>query len=205
MSYYQQMQMLDFFNENGVTHVNLSVLSRAEDGARVMKGDARARDMDEAARSLKWSYYENQRGGEVYIRPSRFLSDGTPAAWPMIFFDDVAIEILQKIRKRALVIETSPGSFHVWLPCDRPLTENERRREQMRIQPLLKSDPASIGGEHFGRLPGFKNHKRGGVMVRIFRKVMNGPLLVPSAPAPAPTGTAPTVPYFPPPKGARVL
>jgi hypothetical protein len=200
MSYFQQMQMLDFFNENGVTHVNLSVLSCARDGNRKMKGDARARDRDEAVRSLAWAWNENRNGGEVYVRPARFLPDGKPAAWPMIFFDDVPLEIVPKIKKSALVIETSPKNFHVWMPLSRPLGENERRAEQVRIQPLLKSDPASTSGEHFGRLPGFLNHKRNRVMVRILKKV-DGPLLVPS-PAPGP---APTAPYSPPLKGgARV-
>jgi hypothetical protein len=201
MSYYQQMQMLDFFNENGVTHVNLSVLASAGDGERkVMKSGERARDRDEAARSLGWAWHENQRGGEVYVRPARYLPDGASAAWPMLFFDDVRLEIIEKIKKRALVVETSRGSFHVWIPINRPLGENERRAEQVRIQPLLKSDPASTSGEHYGRLPGFMNHKRNGVMVRICKKV-DGPLLVPS-PVPGP---APTAPYSPPLKGgARV-
>jgi hypothetical protein len=193
MSYYQQMQMLDFFNENGVTHVNLSVLSCAGDGERrIMKSGGRARDRDEAEKSQKWAWRENQRGGEIYVRPARYLPDGSPSSWPMIFFDDVRLEIIEKIKKRALVVETSPGSFHVWIPVNRPLSEFERRNEQMRIQPLLKSDPASVSGEHFGRLSGFKNHKRGGVMVRIYKKV-DGPLLVPAP--------APTIPYHHPLKG----
>jgi hypothetical protein len=197
------MQMLDFFNENGVTHVNLSVLASAGDGERkVMKSGERARDRDEAARSLGWAWHENQRGGEVYVRPARYLPDGASAAWPMLFFDDVRLEIIEKIKKRALVVETSRGSFHVWIPINRPLAESERRFEQTRLLPFLKSDPASVSGEHFGRLAGFKNHKRG-VMVHILRKV-DGPLLVPPTTAPAPEGASPVPPSPPPQGGARV-
>jgi hypothetical protein len=122
----------------------------------------------------------------------------------MLFFDDVRLEIIEKIKKRALVVETSRGSFHVWIPINRPLAESERRFEQTRLQPLLKSDPASTSGEHFGRLAGLKNHKRGGVMVRVIKKV-DGPLLrIPPAPAPAPEGASP-VPPSPPPQGGRVF
>jgi hypothetical protein len=128
-------------------------------------------------------WHENKNGAEVYVRPARWLPDGTPAAWPIVFLDDVCIEIVKQIKKRALVVETSPDSHHVWLPTNRSLSENERHAEQARLQPLLRSDPASTSGEHFGRLPGFVNHKRNGALVRVARRV-DGPVLAPPATTP---------------------
>lgn len=167
----QQRAFLDFFERHSVTHVNLATLGRARaDGKRVMKGDARARDRAETEKSLGWAWYENQRGGaEVYVRPARWMPDGTLASWPLIFLDDVNPDQAAKIAAQfsAMVIETSPNRCHVWLAVSRPLDEDERKALQRHLIAEHGGDGGSVSGEHFGRLAGFKNHKRGGCWVNI--------------------------------------
>lgn len=161
-------QFLDFFNRHGVDWVNLC--ARCPGPTSVMKGRARARDRAEAENSLGWVWYENLRGAEIYVRPALLLPDGSPARWPVVFLDDVAPE--QAIgfagEYSACVVETSPGRCHLWLAVSRPLDVAERKVIQGRLCGALAGDPGSVSGEHFGRLPGFLNHKRG-CAVRILK------------------------------------
>lgn len=164
----QQTQFFDFFEKIGITHVNLAVLCSADEtGRRLMKGDARARDRQEAEKSLGWAWHENLRGGDVYIRPARWMPDGTEGRWPILFLDDLSAAAADDIAHKylAAVVETSPGLHHVWIAVSRALAERERKALQQRLAAEHGGDPGSVSGEHFGRMPGFKNNKRGGVFV----------------------------------------
>lgn len=169
----EQKQFLDFFDRHGVNLVNLCARCPSPTPGKkpVMKSQDRARDRAEAEKSLGWAWHENKRGAEIYIRPARWLPDGSPASWPMVFLDDVmpaqAAEIAHEFS--ALVVETSPGLCHVWLAVSRPLDEAERKALQVKLSVPFGGDPGSISGEHFGRLPGFYNHKRGGVASKILK------------------------------------
>jgi hypothetical protein len=177
----QQTQFLDYFAKHGITHVNLAVLCAVnETGKRLMKGDSRARDRAEAEKSLGWAWHENGQGGDVYVRPARWLPDGTLAAWPMLFLDDVSSASATVICKQyaAMVVETSPGRHHVWLPASRPLSEQERKALQLVLCEEYGGDVASVSGEHFGRAPGYKNNKRGGCWVNV-KSSTTGKLYVP--------------------------
>ena len=164
----QQKQFLDFFSRHGVSHVNLAALCPRPGGDPLMKGQDRARDHAEAEKSLGWAWHENQRGAEVYIRPARWMPHGTPGRWPLVFLDDVSPAQVAEIGQfSALVVETSPGRCHVWLAVSRPLDEEERKALQTKLAGQFGGDFGSISGEHFGRLPGFRNHKRGGIFANI--------------------------------------
>lgn len=166
----QQKRFLDFFEKHGVTYVNLATLSQPQVGdKRIMKGDGRARDRAETEKSLGWAWHENRAGGEVYIRPARWLPSGEQASWSLVFLDDVTPAQAEKIAAQfsAMVVETSPGRCHVWLAVSRPLPERERKALQQRLIVEQGGDPGSVSGEHFGRLPGFKNNKREGCWVNI--------------------------------------
>lgn len=167
----EQKRFLDFFHKHGITYVNLVTILPRPGVDPLVKGLARARDRAEAEKSLGWTWAENQRGAEVYIRPARWLPDGTPASWSMVFLDDVkpakAAEIAGEFS--AMVVETSPGLCHVWLSVSRPLCEEERKALQQQLIGEHGADNGSSSGEHLGRLPGFKNNKRGGVFVKIMK------------------------------------
>ena len=149
--------MLQWWADAGVDRADLAV--RRSGGAMLWH---RGHPLD--ALPLAWARAENTQHADIYIRPAR----GTP--WPLVFLDDVAVTRAQALARDvdALVIDTSlAGGCHVWLRCDRALTEDERRDVQRAWAARLYADPASISGEHLGRLAGFKNWKRGGGWVNV--------------------------------------
>jgi len=113
---------------------------------------------------LPWARAENVGECDVYIRPARC------GEWPLLFLDDVETRQARAIAAKyaAIVVQTSPaGGCHVWLACDRPLGEESRARAQRWLAQRIDADPASVSGEHLGRLAGLKNWKRGGTWVNI--------------------------------------
>ena len=119
---------------------------------------------------LAWPRAANAHGAEVYIRPARGLD------WPMVFLDDVATSIaLEAVdRHGGLAVQTSPaGGCHLWLPCSRPLDEGGRHRVQRWLAGRFGADPASVSGEHLGRLAGFRNWKRCGCWVNLVHTLVD--------------------------------
>ncbi len=113
---------------------------------------------------LRWARAENARGAEIYIRPARGFD------WPVVFLDDVLVDRALEVSRDlgALVVQTSlAGGCHLWIACDRPLAEPERKQVQRWFAEKLGADPGSVSGEHLGRLAGFKNWKRGGSWVNV--------------------------------------
>jgi len=106
----------------------------------------------------------NVRRADVYVRPAR------SRAWPLVFLDDVPLRLAHRIvaKHGALAIETSSaGGCHIWLRTAWPLDEAGRKQAQRWLSIRVGSDPASTSGEHLGRLPGFRNWKRGGPWVNL--------------------------------------
>jgi len=106
---------------------------------------------------LPWLRAENAAGADIYFRPYRH------EAWPLVFLDDLSPNMAGKIAKkyRAAVIETSKGRCHLWLHMTQTLDEKGRYVIQKDLVEKLRgeADPGSISGEHWGRLPGFRNRK----------------------------------------------
>jgi hypothetical protein len=132
---------------------------------------------------LAWARALNVRRAEVYIRPAR------EHAWPLVFLDDVNVPLGTRIARKydAMAVETSPlGGCHIWLACDQPLSEEARRDAQRWLTQTVAADPASVSGEHLGRLAGFKNWKRGGTWVNVLAASRHGRLWNPVAALPDP-------------------
>lgn len=149
--------MLDWWAATGVDRVDLAV--RRASGSMLWQ-----RDRAIAALPLAWARAENAQQADIYSRPARGRS------WPLIVVDDVAVTRAHAVAREvdALLVETSPeGGCHVWLRCDRALSEDERKRVQHTWIVRLGGDPGSVSGEHLGRLAGFKNWKRGGCWVNV--------------------------------------
>jgi len=160
--------MLDWWAATGVDRVDLAV--RRASGAMLWQ-----RDRPIAALPLPWARAENAQHADIYARPARGRS------WPLIVIDDVAVARAHAVAREvdALLVETSPqGGCHVWLRCDRALAEDERRRVQRTWIRTLEGDPASVSGEHLGRLAGFKNWKRGGCWVNVRPAAQGRPWVV---------------------------
>jgi len=157
----QYRTMLRWLLSKGVDRIDLAV--RRADTAFLSRGSA---DLDQAAleRHIPWLRWQNMHGAEAYIRPARGRS------WPVVFLDDVSPCMALRIADKyaALVVRTSrQGGCHVWLQLARPLDEDERHLAQAYLQPLVDADPASVSGEHWGRLAGTRNHKRGGQWIGV--------------------------------------
>jgi RepB DNA-primase from phage plasmid len=149
--------MLQWWARAGIDRADLAV--RRSPGAMRWH-----RDLTLDALPLHWARAENVQHADIYIRPAR------GHAWPLVFVDDVVVDRAQAVAREvdALLVETSPaGGCHVWLRCDRVLTEGERRQAQRGWVARLDADPGSVSGEHLGRLAGFKNWKRGGCWVNV--------------------------------------
>lgn len=84
-----------------------------------------------------------------------------PQSWLML--DDIeSVERCHEIagERSRMIIQTSPGSHHLWLSTSRPMTSDERKLCQQILQRRYGGDDGSTSGDHFGRLCGFKNAKR---------------------------------------------
>ena len=119
-----------------------------------------------ASLPLAWARAHNARKADVYVRPARGYR------WPLLFLDDVPEPAANAVAHKyaALVVCTSPaGGCHVWLRASVPLDEDQRRQAQRYLARRIGADPASISGEHLGRLAGFKNWKRAGVWINVLQ------------------------------------
>lgn len=148
-------EMIGWMGSVGVDRFDLAV--HRADGA-FLAGHSRNLSACDLERYLGWARAENAHGAEVYVRPARGY------AWPLLLLDDTpphrAVAIARKYG--ALVVRTSTaGGCYMWLRVERALDETERCSAQRYLQPLVGADPGSISGEHWGRLAGFRNNKRG--------------------------------------------
>lgn len=164
--------MLSWWSAAGVDRADLAV--RRHDGTMIWHHDT---DLDRLP--LAWARAENVRGAEIYVRPAR------SHAWPLVFLDDVDIELARRITTKyaSLAIRTSPqAGGHVWLQCDAALDERARGRAQSWLAKRAGADPASISGEHLGRLAGMRNWKRDGCWVNVLASSSVRPWVVPDLP-----------------------
>jgi hypothetical protein len=171
MSGFKEKQMeivLDWFGEKAIPYLNLAVFDRAKNK---FMGEARERDRVEVEKSLSWGAAMNMKGCEVYMRPARWLAGGELAKWPYLYFDDVPDDVVAELSYEAMAIQTSPGLHHVWLALDVAIDEHQRHHVHRSLAAQFKADFGSVSGEHFGRAPGFRNHKRNGKWVSVKRVV----------------------------------
>lgn len=145
---------------SGIDRLDFGI--RRQDGTFIQR-DLQSLDSAGIKKALPFLRAENMRKSDVYFRPAQDES------WPVIFLDDLTNPQARGIARKyqAWIIETSPGLHHAWILTDRSLSLKERYAEQSRIVSLGFGDHGSVSGEHFGRLPGFKNWKRGGPWVNL--------------------------------------
>lgn len=160
----QLTHLMRWLGQSGVTHLDLAVQRRqpcGEKGAFLAPRTTGAEDLCPAQieARLPWLRAENAAGADIYFRPYRH------GAWPLVFLDDLSPNMAGKISRkyRAAVIETSKGRCHLWLHMARALDESQRFAVQKNLVERLngEADPGSVSGEHWGRLPGFRNRKPG--------------------------------------------
>jgi hypothetical protein len=163
--------MLTAWRELGVNLADLAV--RRCDGAMLWQRGRPLADLP-----LAWGRAENAHGADIYVRPARGHS------WALVLLDDVAQDLAVEVAQSngGLAIRTSlEGGCHLWLPASAPLDEAGRCQRQRWLAQQLGADPASVSGEHLGRLAGFRNWKRGGCWVNVLTPAVAGPKSVRAA------------------------
>jgi len=124
------------------------------DGLMLLRSRWSAKQIDTA---LGWLKRENARGAHVFIRPN--------GAHALSLVDDLSPEAIAQMTnggfQPALVVETSPGNFQVWLNHGRILFNRTFSTQVAKeLARRFGGDLSSADWRHFGRLAGFTNQKR---------------------------------------------
>lgn len=158
----QLMYLIRWLGHSQVTHLDLAVQRYKPSGEKhsflaPLTTKAENLTSSQIQARLPWLRAENVAGADIYFRPYRHM------AWPLVFLDDLSPNMANKVARkyRAAVILTSKGRCHLWLHMSRVLDENQRFEIQRDLVRRLngEADPGSVSGEHWGRLPGFRNRK----------------------------------------------
>ena len=125
---------------------------RREAGAMILR---EGQDAFAVAEAVKWLRHENAKGAHVYIRPAGIHS--------LSLLDDLTAEAIERMKAEgfepAVVVETSPHNFQVWLNHGQVLEAVSSTGAAKRLAERFGGDPSSADWRHFGRLAGFTNPK----------------------------------------------
>ena len=109
-------------------------------------------------KNVRWMQQRNANCGGIYIRPmDRRIT----------LLDDLRSDQIKRLEDMnfapAVVLETSGSNHQAWirlLPPDAPEPSPEVATQASRsLTKFFGGDPAAVGAERFGRLPGFVNRK----------------------------------------------
>jgi hypothetical protein len=111
---------------------------------------------DQIEGALAWLRRENARGAQIFVRP--------PGAHALSLVDDLNAEALARMTgggfQPAVVIETSPENFQVWLNHGQIISDRTFSTQAAKeLARRFGGDPSSADWRHFGRLAGFTNQK----------------------------------------------
>ncbi len=122
------------------------------DGRMLLREAWTLRQTEEAIQQLR---RENARGAHIFIRPH-----GTHA---LSLVDDLGVDAIARMTdagfEPALVVETSPQNFQVWLNHGRTLDRSMSSCAAKELAKRFGGDLSSADWRHFGRLAGFTNQK----------------------------------------------
>jgi hypothetical protein len=110
-------------------------------------------DQEALLRSVSWLRHQNRDDRNVYIRPKgehklSLIDDLTKAAVATMSRSGFA---------PALIVETSPGNYQVWVKHSERLSKEEGTMAARALSERFGGDPGAADWRHFGRLAGFTN------------------------------------------------
>ena len=112
-------------------------------------------DRNALLRSISWLRLKNGRGRNIYIRPS--------GEHRLSLIDDIGWRAVGRLKEEgfepAVIVETSPGNFQVWLNHGVALSKDLSTIAARLLARRFRGDPASADWRHYGRLAGFTNRK----------------------------------------------
>src|SRR5216683_2096579 len=122
------------------------------DGRMLLSEAWTARHIEQAIQRLR---RENARGAHIFVRPH-----GVHA---LSLVDDLGVDAIARMTdaglEPALVVETSPQNFQVWLNHGRTLDRSMSSCAAKEFAKRFGGDPSSADRRHFGRVAGFTNQK----------------------------------------------
>jgi len=122
------------------------------DGRMLLREGWMVRRIEQAIQRLR---LENARGAHIFVRPHN--------AHALSLIDDSSVEAIARMTDAgfhpALVVETSPQNFQVWLNHGQTLDHNISSRAAKELAKRFGGDLSSADWRHFGRLAGFTNQK----------------------------------------------
>jgi hypothetical protein len=125
---------------------------RRDAGEMILREGEGTFEIEEA---IKWLRHENGKGAHIYIRPT-----GTHS---LSLIDDLTADGIERMKEEgfepAVVVETSPNNFQVWLNHGQVLEAPMSTRAAKQLAERFGGDPSSADWRHFGRLAGFTNPK----------------------------------------------
>ena len=112
-------------------------------------------DRNTLLRSTSWLRLKNGRGRNIYIRPS--------GEHRLSLIDDIGWRAVARLKEEgfepAVIVETSPGNFQVWLNHGVVLSKDLSTIAARLLARRFLGDTASADWRHYGRLAGFANRK----------------------------------------------
>ena len=122
--------------------------------ARMLLREGWSADRIEIA--LNWLRRENARRAHIFVRPH-----GIPG---LSLIDDLNADAIARMKatgfQPALIVETSPANFQVWLNHGRVLDRLLGTHVARELARRFGGDRSSADWRHFGRLGGFTNQKQ---------------------------------------------
>ena len=122
------------------------------DGRMLLREAWTVSQIEEAIQRLR---RENARGAHIFVRPH-----GVHA---LSLVDDLGVDAIAPMTNAgfqpALIVETSPQNFQVWLNHGRTLDRSMSSCAAKELAKRFGGDLSSADWRHFGRLAGFTNRK----------------------------------------------
>jgi hypothetical protein len=122
------------------------------DGRMLLREAWTVRQIEAAIQPLR---AENAHGAHIFVRPH--------GAHALSLVDDLSVDAIARMINAgfqpALVVETSPQNFQVWLNHGQTLDRDMSSRAAKELAKRFGGDPSSSDWHHFGRLAGFTNQK----------------------------------------------
>lgn len=124
-----------------------------QDGRMVLR---EAWNAEEVGAAISWFRRANAHGAHIFVRPH--------GAHALSLVDDVSAEAIAAMKESgfqpAVVVETSPGNFQVWVNHGRVLADRTFSTQAATdLARRFGGDPSSADWRHFGRLAGSTNQK----------------------------------------------
>jgi hypothetical protein len=112
-------------------------------------------DAETLLRSVAWLRRENRGGRNIFCRPK--------GEHNLSLVDDLSPTVVNQMKREgfepALVVETSPNNFQVWLKHERILAPALSTAVAKAVADRFGGDGGAADWRHFGRLAGFTNRK----------------------------------------------